>query len=167
MDYRLRPIGRTCAASGEPLPPGSRCVSALVERDGELVRLDFAEAHWSGPPEGTIGHWRSRASDAGAPGSQPLDPDSLMEHFERLCEEDVPATEKLRYVLALLLLQKKRLKLEGSRTIDDDDWFELIGTRAEGPFLIRDQQLNAAEIEELQQRLTTIPNDECRSPNDE
>lgn len=154
MDYRLKPVGRTCAATEALLEPGALVHSVLVEREGATVRLDFSEEGWSGPPEGTIGHWRCivPAPETGKP--KPLDADSLLEHFERMLEDANPAQQQLCYVIALLLMQKRRLQLEGTRYDGETAWLEFIGQRGEGPFEVRDQQLTGEEIAELQATLT-------------
>ncbi|MEX0717488.1 MAG: hypothetical protein WD066_12925 [Planctomycetaceae bacterium] len=153
MEYQLKAIGKNCAATGEPLAAGGTCYSALVHRGGQIVRLDFAEEAWGGPPEGTIGFWKTVVPVAETGKKKPLDPDALMRHFEQLTEEAQPSSEKLRYVLAILLLQKRRLELEGTRSDGDDQWLRLVGARGEGNFEIRDQQLEGDELEQLQNSL--------------
>ncbi|HID24123.1 MAG TPA: hypothetical protein EYP14_17215 [Planctomycetaceae bacterium] len=154
MDYHLKPVGKTCAATGHELVPGSVCHSVLVEREGKLVRLDFSPEGWSGPPEGTVAHWKCRVPEPQGDRPQPLDTEGLMRYFEQLVEDADPSQEKFCYVLALLLLQKKRLKLEGSRVEDDVEYIELSGKHGEGPYSVRDQQLSDEEIREVQEALT-------------
>jgi hypothetical protein len=153
MDYRLKPIAKACAATGREFQPGVRCHSALVERDGKLLRFDYCEDGWSGPPAGTIGFWQSIVPQPTEVQSRPLDADSLMRYFEQLCEDANPAQDKFRYVVALLLLQKRRLKIEGTRRDGEIEYLQLIGGRGEGAFEIRDQHLTNQEIEQLQQAL--------------
>lgn len=50
----------------------------------------------------------------------------------------------------LLLLQRRRLRLDGTKTIDEQEFLEVTGTRGEGTFLVPDQQLNDTEVQELQ-----------------
>lgn len=150
MDYHLKPIGKTCAATGEDLHPGSTCYSVLLEREGELVRLDYSAEGWKGPPEDAIGHWRSTVPEQTDTKPKPLDADALMRYFEQLCEDANPAQEKFAYVLSLLLLQKRKLKIEGSRQEADVEYLQLTGSHGEGPFEVRDQRLSEKEIKELQ-----------------
>jgi len=154
MDYHLPPVSKTCAASGQPLEPGQPCYSALIEQDGRYRRLDFAPEHWTGPAEETLAYWKSTVPVPTRTAAQPLDPDALLRYFEQLCEDANPAQQKFAYVLALLLLQKRRLKIEGSRQEDDVEYLQLIGSRGEGPYEIRDQQLTDKETEQLQQSLS-------------
>lgn len=153
QDYNVKPMGRTCAATGQELVPGSLCHSVLIEKHGEFLRLDYSESGWEQPPAGTIAHWRCEAPEPVVAAKKTLDPQELMRQFEQLSEEASPAHDKFRYVLALLLVQRRRLKLEGTKVIDDQEFLEVTGTRGEGTFLVRDQQLNETELQELQNAL--------------
>lgn len=160
MDYAIRPIGRTCASTGMSLEPGTTCRSALVERNGRLERLDFALKAWKEAPEGTIGHWRSRVPATAAAQTQRIEPDELMLQFERLEDTGHMQVRRLRYVLALLLLQKKRMELEGTRSDDGIEYLILVGTKGEGPFEVRDEQLDSDEIAAVQRELLTLENEQ-------
>ena len=153
MEYQVKALGKTCAGTGDPLAPGSVCHSVLVERNGDLVRLDFSHAGWSGPPEHAVAHWKTVVPLPPNPLAQKLDPDQLYQYFEQLQEEASPATESTQYVLALLLLQKRRLRLESSRSDGEDEWLELSGARGEGEYLIRNLKLPDAETQQLQYAL--------------
>ena len=155
MDYHLKPVGKMCASTEEPLVPGELIHSVLVEQDGETVRLDFSEDGWVGPPEGTVGHWRCVVPQPESNKPKPLDPDSLLEHFERMVEDANQSQQQLVYVIALLLMQKRRLQLEGTRYDGDIAYLQFIGHRGEGPFDVRDQQLTGDEIASLQASLDT------------
>lgn len=155
MDYHLKPLGKKCAATEQPFEPGLLCHSVVVEVNGELVRLDFSEEGWTGPPEGTLGHWTCLVPIPSETKAKPLDTDALMRYFEQLEEDGNPTQDKFRYVIALLLLQKRRLKLDGSQKDGEIEYLELSGARGEGPFLVRDQHLEDEEIAQLQSSLNT------------
>jgi hypothetical protein len=91
-----------------------------------------------------------------APENKPasaLDPDAMLGYFEHLIEDANPGHDKLRYVLALYLLQKRRLRLDGSRVEGDVEYLQLSGSRGEGPYEIPDQQLAETEIRQVQLEL--------------
>lgn len=160
MDYHIKPAARACAATGRKFAPGETCHSVLVERQGQLVRLDYAEEAWSGPPEDSLGDWITVVTDETAR-SPALDTDRLFGYFEQLCEDANPARDRLRYVLALLLLQKRRLRLEGTHRDDDDnEYLDLIGSKSEGPYEVPDQSLTDDEIAQLQASLKQQLEDE-------
>lgn len=152
MDYQLKPLGKTCAATGQPLAPGSLCHSVVIERDGQFVRQDYSEAGWQGPPANAVGYWQLRVPQPKQ--ARSVDPDALMRYFEQLCEEASPSQDVNRYVSALLLLKLKRLTLDDVRTTDGDGEFLLVsGTRGEGVFEVRRLELPDDELCHLQQAL--------------
>ena len=152
IDYQFRPLGKNCAATGKPLAPGERCRSVLVEKSGELVRLDYSESAWPGPPTGSLGVWTSRVPASNQP--KPIDANALMKLFEQTVEGGNLQQQRLAYVLALFLLQRRRLKLDGSRSEEGVDYLQLTGVQGEGCFEVIDQQLSAAEIAALRAEVT-------------
>ncbi|MGL4513247.1 MAG: hypothetical protein ACRCT8_09175, partial [Lacipirellulaceae bacterium] len=105
-EFDVRRSSRRCAASGRDLAPGEAFYSALVDEPrpgGQIVeRRDFAPEAWAGPPEGTIGWWRSRTPGKRASGQAPN------EVLVRLLRawQDQPEERALRYLLALLLVRR-------------------------------------------------------------
>jgi hypothetical protein len=153
VEYQFRPIGKKCATTGKELVPGGQCHSVLVERSGEFQRLDFSDEGWKGPPEGTLGVWRCVVPEPEEVRHEPLDTTALMTCFEQLVEEASPAREGLRYILALLLVKKKRLRLEGSRTEGEDDYLQLAGAQGEGAYEVRDLNPTDDEVQLWQREL--------------
>ena len=154
MSYQVKPLGKVCAGSGEPLAPGTKCFSVLAEREGRTVRLDYSADHWAGPPEDAIGFWTAEIPPEVEPERRkPLEPHELMTFFEQLGESPNPMQEKLRYVLALLLTRKRRLLLDGDWMDGEIPFLRFVGTHGEGTFDVRDQQLEEDEIQQLQVQL--------------
>ena len=152
MDYHFRPLGKTCSATGKPFAPGSQVVSVLVEQNGVLSRFDYASDAWPGAPDKVIGHWKMQVPD-GPPQRRPIDTEAMLRYFEQLTEDANPGFEKIRYVLALYLLQKRRIRLDGARTEDEITYLNLVGSQGEGPYEVRDQQMAQEEIVQLQAAL--------------
>jgi hypothetical protein len=63
----------------------------------------------------------------------------------------------MRYVTALLLLRKRRLRLEGSRRDEDteEEYLQFSGSKGEGPYEVRDQRMSEEQIAQLQAALET------------
>jgi hypothetical protein len=150
MDYHLRPLGKTCAVCERPFQAGERVHSVVVQKNDDLERRDISDACWESPPEGTIAHWHCMVPEEKPKRSAQLDPDAMLAYFEQLVEDADPEQDKLKYVLALYLLQKRRLKLDGSSMSEAGELLQLSGSRGEGPFEVPDQQLTEAEIIRLQ-----------------
>lgn len=150
MDYQLKPPAKTCSVTGEPLSPGDVVHCAVLEQNGRFTRIDVADAAWNGPPEEAIGHWRRVVPPDEPAQRKPLDADSLLQYFEQMLEDANSAKQKLCYVLALLLVQKRRLVLEGSRLDGEVTWLQLVGSHGEGPYEVREFDLTDEERDELQ-----------------
>ena len=153
MDYHLKPLGKTCATTGKPLGPGSVCHSVLIEKDGSLVRLDYSQEGWTGPPPNHLGYWKIEVPAAVNPQSQRVDPEVALRYFEQLSEEASPVHEKTRYALALILLQQRKLKLENVRFEDELEVLELSGMHGEGNFEVRNFHMDDTETHQLQTAL--------------
>ena len=153
MDYHFKPPSKTCATTGRPLTPGAVCHSVLVEKNGVLARLDYSDEGWQGPPHGHIGYWKTIVPVLHDPREHRLDPETAFRYFEQLCEEASPVSERQRYVLALLLLQQRKLRLEGTRSGDDGDMLELSGKHGEGTYQVPNLKLPDAETQQIQAEL--------------
>ena len=76
-----------------------------------------------------------------------------MRCFEQLTEEASPAREGLRYILALLLMKKRRLRLETSRLDGDDEYLQLAGAQGEGAYEVRDLKPSDDDVLQWQREL--------------
>ena len=150
MEYQLRPLGKNCAGTGQPLKPGSMCFSVLIEKGDELQRLDYSAEGWKGPPENAVAQWKCAVPLPAESKKKLLDPDALMGYFDQLYEQANPLDERLRYILAILLIRKKRLKLEGSRYEGENEFLQLLSQQGEGSYEVRDLQISEGEMLELQ-----------------
>lgn len=153
MDYRFKPPSKTCAGTGKPLVPGSTCHSVLIDKEGHLVRFDYSDEGWAGPPEGHVGYWKTMVPVAPDAKSQRFDPETAQRYFEQLSEEASPVHDRQRYVLALVLLQQRRLRLDNTRLDGDDEILELSGRHGEGSFEVRNLHLPDDETQQLQAEL--------------
>src|ERR1051325_4517598 len=118
MDYQIQPNSRRCAVTGKELQVGERYFSALVEEDRRFVRKDFSVEAGAGPPAGAFSFWTGRVH-AGAEKIRPRFDDDLLEDcFQRLEGQTEASRVNFRYVVALLLLRRRRLRYESSATVD-------------------------------------------------
>ena len=122
-EYEIQPLSLHCAQTGRELKPGETYYSALTESPEGFRRLDYSAEVWQGPPDGTVAFWRAKVpSDSGGKRRQLVDDSVVMEFFERLEGAEDATKLNFRYILGLLLLRKKILKLthvvhEGGREI--------------------------------------------------
>ena len=109
-DFDVERCTRHCATTGRALVDGELFHSVLVRDGARLKRLDYCEAGWNGPPPEAVATWKSRYSATG-PKPPPLAPsDVLLELFRNLQGDE--GHRETRYVLALLLVRRRVLRLE-------------------------------------------------------
>jgi hypothetical protein len=118
VDYQIQPNTRRCVVTGKELPPGTRYFTVLLDQAGKWVRQDYSVEAWQGPPAGAFSWWAGRVPAQQAGKQVRVDDEMLMDCFARLQGETEPGRVNFRYVVALLLMRRKRLKFEQVRTQD-------------------------------------------------
>jgi hypothetical protein len=123
-DYKIGASERACHTCGRRFAVGESYYSAVVEAEPEaeemFVRRDFCPDCWSPDPEAYFSYWKTRVPEpppARTTGPRLVDLGRLMQLFEHLAEADREEARRFRYVLALVLMRKKRLRLESSRRV--------------------------------------------------
>jgi hypothetical protein len=149
-DYQIQPNTRRCAGSGRELKPGESYFSVLLDEAGKFVRRDFSKEAWPGPPPGALGFWQGKVA-AGKPRRLPIDDDLLLDCFGRLEDQTEPSKLSFRYVLALLLMRRKRFKLEDSRTEGGLEVMTFRCARTGERHRVIDPGLSDSELESVQE----------------
>jgi len=111
IDYEIQRATRRCAQTGRELQPGDTFYSTLSYEGPSVVRRDYSAEAWQGPPEGVVAWWKSQVPARDnlkkvhwAPNDVMLD---LLESLESESDK-----QDLRYVLALLLIRRRVVRLE-------------------------------------------------------
>lgn len=120
QDYSIGKTTGVCAATGRRLEVGEPFVGALVEPvDSEvLVRVDFSEGAWEegARPERLFGFWRGVVPAENERRPVLIDDQAIMDLFEQLAETTDAKRIAFRFVLALVLVRKRLLVLESTRS---------------------------------------------------
>jgi len=110
MDYELQKTTRVCAATGREIAGGEVFYTVLVRDGAELRRSDYAAEAWGGPPTEAVGWWKSTMPDKDVKKPKLAPSEVLLELFREL--QDEPERADLRFVLTLLLIRRRLLRLE-------------------------------------------------------
>jgi hypothetical protein len=124
-EYQIQPNARRCSASGRELRPGERYFSVLTEEAGKFVRRDYAADAWQGPPAQAFSFWAGKIATPDGKRRPPIDDELLLDCFSRLEGQSEPGRVKFRYVVGLLLMRRRRLRLEGASREDGSEVLEL------------------------------------------
>jgi hypothetical protein len=110
-EWKFRRRQGWCGGCERRFEEGERHASSLAVRGDELVREDLCEPCWSrSGARDELFHWftRHRAAQRGLQ----LDLATLEQVFLSLAGRSEPRLAELAYLIALLLLRKRRLRLE-------------------------------------------------------
>jgi hypothetical protein len=110
IDYEVQRCTRRCAATDRELQPGEAFYSTLTAEGAQVVRHDYSQEAWQGPPEGVLGWWKSHMPERNAKKLHWAPNDVMLELLETL--EAQPDKTDMRYVLALLLIRRRVVRLE-------------------------------------------------------
>jgi hypothetical protein len=155
-DYQIQPNTRRCAITGRELRPGERYYTALVETDGKFVRQDYSAEAWMGPPAGAFSFWAGHVPPDQADKKPRFDDDLLVECFERLEGQNEPGRVSFRYVVALLLMRRKRFKFEEARAQGDGEVLTVRCTRTGARYEVYNPGLTEAEMTAVQEEVFKV-----------
>jgi len=110
-----RPLGQ-CSGTGRVIEAGEEYYGALVETDNGLERRDFCADYWQSEKPEVFCYWKSRLPSADEKKPIFVDDEMLMAFFERLGVETDQEKLNFRFVLALVLMRKRLLKYEATKT---------------------------------------------------
>lgn len=150
MDYQIEANTRRCAATGRELRPGERIYSVLREVDCKFVRQDFAAEAWSGPPSDAFSFWAGKVPPPDEAKKPRIDDELLLDCFRRLQGDSRPERVQFAYVVALLLLRRKRLKFESSRQADGREILRFTCPRSRDVFEAINPNLSDEEMASAQ-----------------
>jgi len=122
MDFHVQRCTRRCVKTGEEFQPDEMFYSLLVAEGSEVVRHDFSRQAWEGPPEGILGWWKSRMPSRKSHKVGWAPNDIMLEFFLELAEQ--PHKSDLRYILTLLLIRRRIMRLEDTEV--DEEGVELL-----------------------------------------
>ena len=165
--YSIASPRGVCAVTGEPIRPGERCVSMLVENtdDDTLDRIDLSIAAWDagrGPDRAPLAIWHTVMPEKDKPRRVLIGDDEVIDLFEQLGETDDPKQQAFRYLLALILIRKRRLIWERAvPKTGDAPGLLLVRRRGEKeapPIEVVDPGLDDEAIESATEQIAAVMN---------
>jgi hypothetical protein len=110
MDYEVQRSTRHCTTTGREFAPGETYFSVLMVEGADLKRYDYAADAWQGPPEESVGWWKSQIPDRTVSRKHWAPNDVMLQFWDELAEQ--PDKQDMRYVLTLLLIRRRVFRLE-------------------------------------------------------
>jgi len=112
MDFEVQRCTRRCVVTDRTLRPGETICSVLVAEGAKVVRYDYGEEAWQGPPEGALGWWRSQIPRGDTKRIRWAPNDVMLDLFDQWSHAS--DRQDMCYVLTLLLVRRRVMRIEES-----------------------------------------------------
>ena len=158
MDYTIRKLSEDCARCEHPFRAGDRLFSLILLEEERPSREDLCLACFEArdaDPEQEFAFWKTRKSGDG-PVRRMVDFNTLRELFFRMAERDSAEYRKICYLLGLVLIRKRVIKLKEFTSEGGVDFLVVTAKQREEPIRLEAPELRSEEFEELRDRLRTL-----------
>lgn len=151
-----KPLGQ-CYGSGRKIGNNEEYFAALVETQEGLQRRDFCADYWRAEKPEVFCYWRTKLPEPGQKKQLFVDEEMLMAFFERLAGETAQEKINFRFVLALILMRKRRLKYDSSKTDGETEVWRLRVVGGDRDYVdVVNPHLDEEQIAQLQSQMGEI-----------
>ena len=150
-----KPLGQ-CYGTGRKIEYGEEYFGALVEIDEGLQRRDFCADYWESEKPNVFCYWRSRLPHPDQKKQIFVDDEMLMAFFERLENETGQEKVNFRFVLALILMRKRRLKYDATRVENGKEIWRLRIVGEKEIVEVVNPHLDEEQVEQLSSQIGQI-----------
>ncbi len=150
-----KPLGQ-CSGSGRKIEPGEEYFGALVEVEQGLQRRDFCVEFWEREKPQVYCFWKTKLAPPNEKKELFISDDMLVAFFERLANETEPEKVSFRFVLALVLMRKRRLKYDSTKMEDGREIWQLRMAGEKDLVDVVNPHLDEDQIEQLTSQIGQI-----------
>jgi len=150
-----KPLGQ-CCGTGRKIDYGEEYFGALVETGEGLQRRDFCADYWESEKPNVFCYWRSKLPHPDQKKQIFVDDEMLMAFFERLENETEQEKVNFRFVLALILMRKRRLKYDATRVENGKEIWRLRIVGEKEIIEVINPHLDEEQVEQLSSQIGQI-----------
>jgi len=150
-----KPLGQ-CWETGKKIEYGEEYFAALVETGEGLARRDFCADYWLTEKPDVFCYWKTKLPHPDRKKQIFVDDEMLMAFFERLEGEREQEKINFRFVLALILMRKRRLKYNSSKIEGDKEVWRLRIAGDKQFVEVINPHLDEEQIEQLSSQISQI-----------
>ena len=150
-----KPLGE-CCGTGRQIEPGEEYFGALVEGEQGLERRDYSAEYWEQAKPEVFCFWKTKLADPDEKKEMFVSDEMLMAFFERLANETDAEKINFRFVLALVLMRKRRLKYDATRMDGNKEIWSLRVVGQKELAEVANPHLDDEQIEQLTSQIGQI-----------
>jgi len=157
-EYSIRKSSEACATCETAFESEQELFSMIVLAEDEPARRDVCIPCFESreaDSEREFAFWRTRRTESG-PVRRPIDFNVLRDLFFRMVEHHGGEYGKLCYLLGLVLLRKRVVKLEEFVSDDGRDYLVVSSRTRPEPLRLEAPELVPAEFDELREKLMAL-----------
>lgn len=161
QNWSIRTRSHQCALTGRPFEEGEVFHTAIYfdpETSG-YMRRDVALNAWAQETaeRKPLAYWRTLYTpNVVEERPEVASKESAMSLLQRFIEEDDPATENARYILALMLERKRILTPTAAKETEQGRMLFYENKKTSEVFVIRDPELHLDELAQVQDEVATL-----------
>ncbi len=150
-----KPLGE-CCGTGRKIEPGEEYFGALVEGQEGLERRDYSAEYWEKESPEVFCYWKTKLADPDEKKELFVSDEMLMAFFERLANETDQEKVNFRFVLALVLMRKRKLKYDATRIDEGKEIWVLRVVGQKDMAEVVNPHLDDEQIEQLTSQIGQI-----------
>jgi len=150
-----KPLGQ-CYGTGRKIEFGEDYFGALVETDEGLQRRDFCVDYWKEEKPQVFCYWKTKLPHPDQKKQVFIDDDMLMAFFDRLADESDREKINFRFVLAMVLMRKRRLKYDSTKMQNGNEIWCLRVVGDKQTVEVMNPHLDDEQIEQLSSQIGQI-----------
>lgn len=159
-DWEIARTSGQCSHCQNQLAEQQEYMAVLYDHEGQFVRVDTCLECWTDQmADECFSYWKTRIPKRQEKKRTFVDDDVLINLFLRLADEEEPERINFRFVLALILMRKRKLKYENSRKADDREYWQMRLTGSQDMHDVLNPRLDDEKIVQVQQQLGAILHD--------
>jgi hypothetical protein len=155
-EWEINKTQGCCYATNKEFEYDEEYFAALVETDDGLQRRDFCAEYWENEKPKVFCYWKTRLPSPDQKKQIFVDDEMLMVFFERLAQETDEEKINFRFVLMLVLMRKRRLKYESSKTQNGKEVWRLRIAGTKDVVEVVNPHLADDQMEELSSQIGQI-----------
>ena len=160
MDWNVERSPRKCARCGAEFPEGQEYYSALIDSGTAFERRDHCATCWENAPDrlAAFSRWKTRVPKTEEEHRLLAADDVLWEFFLRLQDDPDAARQQFCYLLALILMRRKLLKLDDVERDSGREFLILRQPKQGRRFRVANPQLTENQLEQVKEQMGQILN---------
>lgn len=156
-EWEIKKTLGQCYGTDREFDYGEEYFASLVQTEEGLQRRDFSAEYWDSQKPEVYCYWKTKLPHPDQKRKLFIDDEMLMVFFERLAEETQQEKIDFRFVLTLILMRKRRLKYDSSKTEDGREIWRLRVVGGDKQFVeVLNPQLDEERIEQLSSQVGQI-----------